>query len=91
MISFDEIPAWLRWVQWLCFLRYGWVAQMVNTFGGDDAEVFGDPGGEGQTVLEFYDIDGANLSGNVLALAAWATAFAIGAGLALTYVRHQSR
>jgi len=92
MIPFGEMPAWLRWIQWLCFLRYGFVAQMLNQFGGagGGAEVFDGPGGAA-TALEFYDMAGASLAGNLAALAAWAAAFAAGAGLALSHVRHQRR
>lgn len=24
LITFDEMPRWLSWIQYLCFMRYAW-------------------------------------------------------------------
>mmetsp|Transcript_20283 Transcript_20283/g.28311 ORF Transcript_20283/g.28311 Transcript_20283/m.28311 type:complete len:604 (+) Transcript_20283:493-2304(+) len=91
-IVYDKIPDGWQWFTWLCFLRYPWTALMLNQFDNDkfnDERRF-----DGQTILEFYGMDEGftnDLWLNILVLACFMLWFAILAGFALAYIRHDSR
>uniref|UniRef100_A0A7S0DUP1 ABC transporter domain-containing protein n=1 Tax=Amorphochlora amoebiformis TaxID=1561963 RepID=A0A7S0DUP1_9EUKA len=89
---FDKIPTGWQWFTWLNFLRYPWVALMLNQFDNDDfndVRVF-----NGQTILEFYDMESGFNSSiwlNILISACFLVFYSICALLALKFIRHDSR
>ncbi|KXZ50089.1 hypothetical protein GPECTOR_18g66 [Gonium pectorale] len=86
LMTVDSIPAWWQWYSRIDFLRYAWGALMLNQFEGHDVEFAG-----GQTLLQYYGLEGGDKWAYVGYLAIFWIVFAGLALAALTFVRHQKR
>eukprot|EP00877_Chromochloris_zofingiensis_P002281 jgi/Chrzof1/12053/Cz06g19180.t1 len=86
VMTYDAMPPWWKWYSYTNFLRYSWIAMMLNQFSAHDPVWV-----DGRTVLQFYGIAGGsawdNLGYTVLFFVFWVTA----AWVTLATRRYQQR
>ncbi|CAL8464409.1 g3944 [Coccomyxa elongata] len=86
LIRPQDQPDYWHWYQYIDFLHYPWVAQMVNQFEHTQIYIF-----LNLEILEFYGLRGKNKWAFVGYEAIFVVVFFLLAWLALSFVRHQKR
>lgn len=87
LLRWAQMPSYWSWFCYLNFLRYAWGSLMVNQFGDDrDVQFL-----NGQTVLEYYSLDGINKWAWLGFEIIFFFVFFLLTFLALTYIRWQKR
>lgn len=87
LIRWVDIPAYWKWFAYIDVLRYAYGSLMINQFSGQRNVPF--VGGE--SVLQYYSLDGKSMWGWLGIEAAFAVVFFVFALLALKFVRHVRR
>eukprot|EP00877_Chromochloris_zofingiensis_P004326 jgi/Chrzof1/13895/Cz08g16130.t1 len=86
LFTFDKMPVWWKWYSYIDVIRYAWTAIMVNQFEGRDAQMF-----SGQTVLQYYGIEGQNKWANLGYTACFFFFFTFCAWVTLSVKKYQRR
>ncbi|KAK9904972.1 hypothetical protein WJX75_006687 [Coccomyxa subellipsoidea] len=86
LIRPQDQPNYWHWFQYIDFLHYAWVAQMINQFEHTQIYIF-----LNLEILTFYDLRGYNKWAFVGYEAIFVGVFFIFAWLALAFVKHQKR
>ncbi len=73
LVEFSAIPVWLRWINYVSFIKYGFALAMQNEFKDRVFTLTGcEPNGfcpaDGQEVLDFFGVDGLSYWTNFLLL-----------------------
>lgn len=90
ILRVQSMPDGWAWYRWTLFVRYGWMAQVINHFGYDAPRVFTDDNGNPANVLEFYGVTNT-LAENIVAVYCFWVFWITIVYVAMKFVRHQKR
>ncbi|KAG2499544.1 hypothetical protein HYH03_002490 [Edaphochlamys debaryana] len=86
LIRLDAMPPWWKWYSYITYSRYTWGAVMINQF-----KDYNEPWIGGQTVLEYYSLDGVNEWAYLGFVCLFFLFFYICTALVLTFKQYQVR
>ncbi|KXZ54635.1 hypothetical protein GPECTOR_4g700 [Gonium pectorale] len=86
LIRTDEMPPWWKWYSYIDFAKYSWGAVMVNQF-----KHYHQPWIGGQTVLQYYSLDGTDEWAYIGYTSLFFLFFYICTALVLTFKQYQLR
>lgn len=89
LIPLDSMPQGWRWYANIDPMRFGWEALMINNFAGTEQDTVAFV--EGESVLEYYGLQGKSYSRRIGFLSIFFFVFTFFAWLGLTYLRHGTR
>ena len=89
-----KIPNYWAWFKYLCYMRYGWRAFMIDAYGNSTASdpiLFAYPGGGGISTLTYYSLLFESQYNNLGWITIFIGAFILCMYFSMTYVNWNRR